>query len=248
MSQANQSEINDVAWRACDTFRGVVDAENYRNYILVMLFRKYVSDVWRDHRDAYLPRNTTATRRASSRRLARERFQLPGRLRFLQPLRPAQRDRHRRADQCRPRPASRRPTRRSSKASSARSISTPRPSSARPRTAIAELKHLLEDFAEPRLDLRPSRVGEEDIIGNVYEYLIERFASDAGKKAGEFYTPGQVSKLLAMLLASEEGRHHLRSRLRLRLAADQGRPAGGRAGLRALRPGNATAPPRRSAA
>jgi len=38
MSTANQSEINDIAWKACDTFRGVVDAENYRNYILVMLF------------------------------------------------------------------------------------------------------------------------------------------------------------------------------------------------------------------
>ena len=54
MPKINQSEINDVAWRACDTFRGVVDAENYRNYILVMLFWKYMSDVWRDHRDAYL--------------------------------------------------------------------------------------------------------------------------------------------------------------------------------------------------
>ena len=41
--KVNQSEINDVAWRACDTFRGVVDAENYRNYILVMLFWKYGS-------------------------------------------------------------------------------------------------------------------------------------------------------------------------------------------------------------
>ena len=54
MPKVNQSEINDVAWRACDTFRGVVDAENYRNYILVMLFWKYMSDVWLDHRDAYL--------------------------------------------------------------------------------------------------------------------------------------------------------------------------------------------------
>ena len=54
MKRTNQSEINDVAWRACDTFRGVVDAENYRNYILVMLFWKYMSDVWRDHREAYL--------------------------------------------------------------------------------------------------------------------------------------------------------------------------------------------------
>src|SRR5262245_18048294 len=76
MAKINQSEINDVAWRACDTFRGVVDAENYRNYILVMLFWKYMSDVWRDHRDAYLKEYSGDQVRVD-RRLARERFQLP---------------------------------------------------------------------------------------------------------------------------------------------------------------------------
>ena len=60
------------------------------------------------------------------------------------------------------------------------------------------LKNLSEDFANPELDLRPSRVGE-DIIGNAYIYLIERFASGGGKKAGEFFTPGQISKLVAKL-------------------------------------------------
>jgi type I restriction enzyme M protein len=69
----------------------------------------------------------------------------------------------------------------------------------------ARLKHLLEDFHDERLNLRPSVVGDEDVIGNVYEYLLERFASDAGKKAGEFYTPGQVSALLARLLAPKKG-------------------------------------------
>ena len=58
----------------------------------------------------------------------------------------------------------------------------------------ARLKHLLEDFNDRRLDLRPSVVGDEDVIGNVYEYLLERFASDAGKKAGEFYTPARFPR------------------------------------------------------
>ncbi len=62
------------------------------------------------------------------------------------------------------------------------------------------LQSLLEDFANPRLDLRPSRIGNLDGIGNSYEYLIARFASGAGKKAGEFYTPPEVSELLASLL------------------------------------------------
>lgn len=58
------------------------------------------------------------------------------------------------------------------------------------------MKTLLKDFA--KLDLRPSRISE-DVIGNTYIYLIERFGSDAGKKAGEFYTPKMVSRLLAAM-------------------------------------------------
>lgn len=94
------------------------------------------------------------------------------------------------------------------------------------RDRNARLKLLLQDFADPRLDLRPSVVGAEDVIGNVYEYLLERFASDAGKKAGEFYTPGRVSSLLARLLAPKKGRDDLRSGLRFRFALDQGGPRG----------------------
>src|SRR5262249_19819589 len=66
------------------------------------------------------------------------------------------------------------------------------------------LKNLLEDFNKPALDLRPSRV-TEDIIGECSISLISRSASDAGKKAGEFYTPAAVSKLLAKLAGAEPG-------------------------------------------
>ena len=45
----SQDEINGIVWRACDTFRGTVDPSEYKNYILVMLFLKYISDVWQDH-------------------------------------------------------------------------------------------------------------------------------------------------------------------------------------------------------
>ena len=67
------------------------------------------------------------------------------------------------------------------------------------------LRHLLEDFAKPALDLRPSRVGSLDIIGGAYEYLISRFAATAGKKAGEFYTPAEVSELMARLVDPQPG-------------------------------------------
>ena len=66
------------------------------------------------------------------------------------------------------------------------------------------LKSLLEDLNKQELNMSPERV-TEDIIGNTYMYLVERFASDAGKKAGEFYTPYKVSKLVAKLCAPKSG-------------------------------------------
>lgn len=67
------------------------------------------------------------------------------------------------------------------------------------------LKNLLNDFNDKRLDLRPSRTNGRDVIGDAYEYLIGKFASGAGKKAGEFYTPPEVSELLAALVDPQPG-------------------------------------------
>ena len=46
-------KINDTLWKACDTFRGTVDPSIYKDYILTMLFLKYISDVWQDHYETY---------------------------------------------------------------------------------------------------------------------------------------------------------------------------------------------------
>lgn len=46
-----QDTINAAVWDACDTFRGTVDPSIYKDYVLTMLFLKYVSDVWQDHYD-----------------------------------------------------------------------------------------------------------------------------------------------------------------------------------------------------
>ncbi|MEW8308671.1 MAG: SAM-dependent DNA methyltransferase, partial [gamma proteobacterium symbiont of Ctena orbiculata] len=71
-----QSEINATAWAACDTFRGVVDPAQYKDYILVMLFLKYISDVWKDHYEKYKAQYGDDDERIR-RRLGRERFVLP---------------------------------------------------------------------------------------------------------------------------------------------------------------------------
>jgi type I restriction enzyme M protein len=199
----NQSEINEVAWRACDTFRGVVDAENYRNYILVMLFWKYISDVWRDHRDAYLKEYGGDEVRVR-RRLSRERFQLPDGCDFGSIY--EQRTATDIGERMNIALAGIEEANKAKLEGVFREVDFNSESKlGQTRDRNARLKLLLEDFADKRLDLRPSVIGTEDVIGNVYEYLLERFASDAGKKAGEFYTPGQVSKLLALLLAPKKG-------------------------------------------
>ncbi len=202
-SPVKQAHINAVAWRACDTFRGVVDPSEYKNYVLVFLFWKYLSDVWKDHRARLLTEYNGDQERVA-RRLSRERFIMPADGDFdslyLQRNEPNVGERINMALEA---------IEEANKAKLENVLTVTDFNSetklGQTRDRNARLRHLFEDFNDPKLDLRPSRVGDEDIIGNTYEYLIERFASDAGKKAGEFYTPRQVSRLLARLLAPQPG-------------------------------------------
>ena len=72
----NQDEINSILWKACDTFRGTIDPSEYKNYILVMLFLKYISDVWQD-RYAELMEKYNGDQMRVDRQLRYERFILP---------------------------------------------------------------------------------------------------------------------------------------------------------------------------
>ena len=68
-----QQDIHAAAWAACDTFRGVMDPGNYKDYILVMLFVKYISDVWQEHYEQYQEKFGDDDSRIR-RNLSRERF------------------------------------------------------------------------------------------------------------------------------------------------------------------------------
>tara|TARA_R110001592_G_scaffold162584_2_gene395974 strand:+ start:98489 stop:100018 length:1530 start_codon:yes stop_codon:yes gene_type:complete len=196
-----QSEINNIVWKACDTFRGVIDPSQYKDYILTVLFLKYVSDVWKDKKDLYAKKyNGDAVR--VERALRNERFQVPETCTFdylfenrnagnvgelintaLESMEDANRGKLERVF-------------RNIDFNSEANLGQTKDRNRR-------LKNLLVDFSA--LDLQPSHLEDNDVIGDAYEYLIEKFASDAGKKAGEFYTPSQVSKLLAKLLNPQPG-------------------------------------------
>jgi len=52
-THVNQDQVNKAVWGACDTFRGTVSANIYKDFVLTMLFLKYISDVWQGHYDTY---------------------------------------------------------------------------------------------------------------------------------------------------------------------------------------------------
>ncbi|TMC23962.1 MAG: type I restriction-modification system subunit M [Chloroflexi bacterium] len=199
----SQDEINNILWKACDTFRGTVDPSEYKNYILVMLFLKYISDVWQDHYTQFQEQFGGAVERIR-RRMSRERFVLPEGCDFQSLY--EQRKADNIGQQINNVLDKIEDANRAKLESVFRNIDFNSESNlGKTKDRNARLQQLLDDFDHPKLDLRPSRIGNLDVIGNSYEYLIARFASGAGKKAGEFYTPPEVSALLAELLAPQPG-------------------------------------------
>ena len=198
----NQDDINAAVWAACDTFRGTVDPSIYKDFVLTMLFLKYVSDVWQDHYDAYKKQYGDHPDLIAEM-LKSERFVLPPDASFYA----LHAQRHSAGNGERIDKA----LHAIEEANIAKlrdvfqdiTFNSNRLGDEQQKNDI--LRHLLEDFAKPALNLRPTRVGQLDVIGNAYEFLIKNFASTSGKKAGEFYTPPEVSSLMARLMTPHEG-------------------------------------------
>ncbi len=203
LSAVSQDEINGILWRACDTFRGTIDASEYKNYLLVMLFVKYVSDVWTEHYEQLKAEYGDDEARIL-RRLERERFVLPQGCRFEDVY--GQRNEANVGEVINQALEKIEEANKLKLAGVFRNIDfNSEANLGQTRERNTRLKMLLEDFANPKLDLRLSRIGNMDVIGNAYEYLIAKFAAGAGKKAGEFYTPAEVSELMAELVAPQPG-------------------------------------------
>jgi type I restriction enzyme M protein len=215
MTTLRQEDILSAVWRACDTFRGAVDATQYKDYVLTALFLKYISDVRRKHVEEFR-REYGGDELRIQRRLDRERFKVPTvelknqktqeiEETFLGDFYSLYERRTRDnigelinivLDAI-------------EKANEGKLNGLFRAIDFNSETNLGQtkdrnrrLKTLLEDFAKPSLDL--SEVSE-DILGDAYIFLIERFASDAGKKAGEFFTPRKVSEVVAKLVQPKPG-------------------------------------------
>lgn len=194
--KTTRRDIENTLWKACDSFRGKIDSSRYKDYILSMLFVKYLSDYYKEKRQEYAVKYNGDKKRIE-RAMSRERYSLSDESTFDYLY-------NNRTD-----------TAIGEKINKALS-SIENSNSAKLHEVFrsidfnstvdfgdvkeknATLRNLLEDFHE--LDLSPSRLESKDIIGDAYEYMIANFASDAGKKGGEFYTPSAVSELVARLV------------------------------------------------
>jgi type I restriction enzyme M protein len=213
--QQKRDAIFNKVWQACDTFRGVIDPAQYKDYILTMLFVKYLGDIHQSKRAAF-ERKYKGDPIRVERALSRERFVIP---------QIEIRDKDDRIEETFPatyeslyerrtRPdigqlinillAHIEDANKGKLHNVFRNIDfNSEANLGQARQRNTRLKNLLEDLGG--LDLRPESVGHMDVIGDVYEYLIEKFAATAGKKAGEFYTPAAVSETLARLVAPKPG-------------------------------------------
>jgi type I restriction enzyme M protein len=195
-------DIKNTLWKAAGTFRGTIDAANYKDFVLSMLFLKYLDDTYEEYLQELEQRyegNAVRIERAKKNLpfileenqrfvfLYSNRFDSQIGVKINEALRGIEDGN-----------AELRGVFRSIDFNSEAMLGNPLQKNTKLRT-------LLEDF-QP-LDLKPSHIETEvgkspaDIIGDAYEYMIGEFASEAGKKAGSFFTPTMVSELMARLTA-----------------------------------------------
>jgi type I restriction enzyme M protein len=194
--RVQQLEINGILWAACDAFHGVVSRSEAKIYILAMLLLKYVSDVWLDYYEGCQQQYGDDPERLSQE--LRKRFVLPNEASFYDLYR--QRDASNLGELI-------------NKALETienhevmldgvfRHVDFNRGNRIPTQAWNSLLRDLLEKFNKPQLNLRPSQV-DEDIVGNACTHLIEQFEGSDGE---EFFTPVQVSKLIAQLAKPKSG-------------------------------------------
>ena len=225
MQKTNQDIINNVVWKACDTFRGTMGSDEYKEYIVTMVFVKYLSDFYKE-KMTELKAKYGDNQDRISKSLKREKFVLDESCTFeyllkhkesaevgevinkaLERIEEDNKEKlegiFRNVDFNSEVKLGKTKERAPSASAQKTMLTHISLYSYKERNSI--LKHLLEDFSDSRLDLRPSMLENNDVIGDAYEFLIAYFASDAGKKGGEFFTPSAVSTLLAKLVEAKEG-------------------------------------------
>ncbi len=193
----SQDELNKILWTAADSSRTNLDAGTYKDYVLTMLFFKYLSDLSKKQHEQYKERFGSDEERIQEK-MKLGRFYLPPKSDFGYIYSIHEQDNigeeinkafHRIEDANR------------AKLEGLFELDwNSEPVLGKLQERNRMMRHLIQDFN--KIDLSET---DEDIIGNSYMYMIGKFGADAGKKAGEFFTPTPVARLLARLARPKDG-------------------------------------------
>ena len=141
-----KSELYSSLWASCDKLRGGMDASQYKDYVLTLLFIKYVSDKFKDE-----PYGAIVIPEKSSFEDLVAHFNDEAKLGKGQEM-------------------------------------------------VDKLTDLIAIFQRPELNFKNNKAEDDDLIGDAYEFLMRKFATVSGKSKGQFYTPAEVSRILAKVI------------------------------------------------
>ena len=175
-----KSDLYSSLWASCDALRGGMDASQYKDYVLFMLFIKYVSDKYGNSSDFAPPVKIPKGASFKDMVALKGKSDVGDKIntQVIQPLIEAN-DRLARSDF----PDFNDPNK-----------------LGEGQAMVDRLTGLIAIFESPQLDFSQNRAEQDDILGDAYEYLMRHFATESGKSKGQFYTPAEVSRILAKVI------------------------------------------------
>jgi type I restriction enzyme M protein len=172
-----KSELYSSIWQSCDELRGGMDASQYKDYVLVLLFVKYVSDKYAGQKDAMveIPKGGSFSDMVALRgdkEIGEKINKIIAKLAEANGLRGV-------IDQT--------------------DFNDPAKLGSG-KEMVERLSNLVGIFDKPELNFRGNRADGDDLLGDAYEYLMRHFATESGKSKGQFYTPAEVSRIMAKVI------------------------------------------------
>ena len=176
-----KSELYASLWSSCDELRGGMDASQYKDYVLVLLFIKYVSDKYADV--PYAPITIPDGANFSDMVALKGQSDIGDKInkKIIAPLA--------KANELSDMPDF----------NDATKLGTG-------KEMVDRLTNLIAIFENKALDFSKNRADGDDILGDAYEYLMRHFATESGKSKGQFYTPAEVSRIIAQIIGIHDSK------------------------------------------
>lgn len=177
-----KSELYSSLWASCDELRGGMDASQYKDYVLTLLFVKYVSDKYGNKKDSLIEVPEGASFEDMIALKGKSDIGEQINKKILKPLFAAN----------------------GLEGSMELVDFDDDDKLGSGKEKIDLLTNLISIFENPGLNFKNNRAEDDDILGDAYEFLMRHFATESGKSKGQFYTPSEVSRILAKVISVDK--------------------------------------------